>query len=302
MPGQMDDFKAATDDLVESIGVLIARIKAMRQVGEELDLLDTVEQAKLAATRAEAARDLILSIETTAEQSSQIANQASADAAQALADVLLLKAEVDFAAGNMAQIEAFLQSVEVLVDQAENAVGYTNDLRDATEAAATRAEQAAMEVTNQADAIETAFLRIEAIDANMAAAVAAADLILSTESSLLAAVYGSLYSFSFETANTSTYTVNLDETALSRVDLTAPVTNLILQSSPLSVEKAKQFTIILRQGTGSNKVNWPHTVRWAYNISPALSYGVQDEDIITLIRCGTDNFYYGFFSGGAFRA
>lgn len=64
----------------------------------------------------------------------------------------------------------------------------------------------------------------------------------------------------------------------------------------------RQFTLVLKQGTGSNLVDWPDNVRWSFGNEPALSFTPSCEDVITFMQFGGSPALYGFFNGGGIHA
>ena len=60
------------------------------------------------------------------------------------------------------------------------------------------------------------------------------------------------------------------------------------------------FTLVLRQGTGANKVVWPSAVKWGYGVPPVLSYTQGHVDVVCL-RSLDGLTWLGFFEGGGFQ-
>ena len=67
-------------------------------------------------------------------------------------------------------------------------------------------------------------------------------------------------------------------------------------------DKARQLTLLIKQGTGSNKVVWPSSIRWNNNRAPVLSYLTGRVDVITLLTYNSGASWYGFYNGGWFDA
>ncbi len=60
----------------------------------------------------------------------------------------------------------------------------------------------------------------------------------------------------------------------------------------------RNFTLVLIQGTGSNKVaNWPYQVSWNQEDVPALSYTANRADVFEFVTFDGGNTYVGFFVG-----
>ena len=64
----------------------------------------------------------------------------------------------------------------------------------------------------------------------------------------------------------------------------------------------RQITIYLTQTTGSNKVVWPASIKWANGRVPILSYGVGTVDMVSLITQDKGTTWRGVFNGGWFSA
>lgn len=95
--------------------------------------------------------------------------------------------------------------------------------------------------------------------------------------------------------------VDFSDGDIQRITLSASTTYITLVDNSAAVNKARQISLILKQGTGANKIVWDTPVKWSNGIEPILSYTQGDEDIITLVHCGNDEFYYGFLGGDTFR-
>lgn len=65
---------------------------------------------------------------------------------------------------------------------------------------------------------------------------------------------------------------------------------------------SRQITLILRQGTGSNRVAWPASIKWNNNRPPVLSYVTGRSDVITLLTNDSGASWFGFHNGSWFNA
>jgi hypothetical protein len=69
-------------------------------------------------------------------------------------------------------------------------------------------------------------------------------------------------------------------------------------SIPRGVRTA--FTLVVKQGSGANKLTWPSSVKWSYQAAPVLSYEQGAEDVIILTSYDGGLTWRGFFAGGGF--
>lgn len=97
-------------------------------------------------------------------------------------------------------------------------------------------------------------------------------------------------------------TLDLSTGTVLRAELTAPSTVIAIDGATTEVGASRYATIILRQGSGANKVEWPDYIRWSYGNPPVLSFEQGQEDVITLMNIGGDSHWYGFLSGGWIHA
>lgn len=98
-----------------------------------------------------------------------------------------------------------------------------------------------------------------------------------------------------------TVTVQVGTASLFRLDLDRDLTSIVFSGTAAQDGKYQQFTMILKQGTGSNLVEWPENVRWSFGNEPALSFSQDYEDVITFVRHAQSTVWYGFFNGGSFH-
>ena len=95
--------------------------------------------------------------------------------------------------------------------------------------------------------------------------------------------------------------LDLTTAAAFRVTLNAHVTHITFTNASGTAGSMRYITLVLRQGTGVNLVEWPSNVRWSYNQQPVLAYEKDYEDVVTLVNFGTDEYWYGFLAGGEFH-
>ena len=95
--------------------------------------------------------------------------------------------------------------------------------------------------------------------------------------------------------------LDLTTAAAFRVTLNAPTTHITFTNESGTAGSMRYITLVLRQGTGVNLVEWPSNVRWSYNQQPVLAYEKDYEDVVTLVNFGTDGYWYGFLTGGGFH-
>jgi hypothetical protein len=92
--------------------------------------------------------------------------------------------------------------------------------------------------------------------------------------------------------------LDLAKATVFRVTLNTHITQIVFTNASGEEGSSRYATLILRQGTGVNLVEWPENVRWSYGHPPVLSYEKDVEDCITLVNFGTDAHWYGFLTGG----
>ncbi|AEK81928.1 hypothetical protein [Salmonella phage 7-11] len=90
--------------------------------------------------------------------------------------------------------------------------------------------------------------------------------------------------------------------SVQRLTLNSSTTTVTIGSFSDGPDKARQLTLLIKQGTGSNKVVWPSSIRWNNNRAPVLSYLTGRVDVITLLTYNSGASWYGFYNGGWFDA
>lgn len=95
-------------------------------------------------------------------------------------------------------------------------------------------------------------------------------------------------------------TITAKDYSVFNITLTAPVTNFNFATYADPEPQARQITVMLKQGLGSQKVNWPASVKWAQGRAPTLSLEFERIDVITFLTVDGGLTYLGFFNGGWF--
>lgn len=86
--------------------------------------------------------------------------------------------------------------------------------------------------------------------------------------------------------------------------LTKPTTTITVNKTDSLTDRGTQFTLLLKQGTGSNKVvvqtSDGSPIRWPNNLQPHLSYEKGLTDMITLLTVDGGSSYFGFMSSSGY--
>lgn len=98
--------------------------------------------------------------------------------------------------------------------------------------------------------------------------------------------------------NGTTQTVNVADGSYVKINLTNPTTNLLIAPYSDVAGYARQITLEIKQGTGSNKITWPTRISWAEGRQPLLSYLAGRTDFVTLVSSDSGASFKGFFNGG----
>lgn len=80
--------------------------------------------------------------------------------------------------------------------------------------------------------------------------------------------------------------------------LTDPITQAEFVNIPTEVGRTVEVTLILKQGVGSQKVNWPSNIKWQNGREPVLSYKLDAEDIIVFTFVNGNTTPYAYFVSG----
>ncbi|QQK87888.1 hypothetical protein pSalSNUABM01_019 [Salmonella phage pSal-SNUABM-01] len=90
--------------------------------------------------------------------------------------------------------------------------------------------------------------------------------------------------------------------SVQRLTLNASTTTVTIGPFSDGADKARQLTLLIKQGTGSNRVVWPSSIRWNNARAPVLSYLTGRVDVVTLLTYNSGASWYGFYNGGWFNA
>lgn len=111
-----------------------------------------------------------------------------------------------------------------------------------------------------------------------------------------------VYEFTDRNISTTTYQIKPLDGSVQRLVLNASTTTMTFATFADGANKARQITLLLKQGTGSNRVTWPSSIRWNNGRAPVLSYLTGRVDVITLLTYDSGTSWYGFYNGGWFNA
>ncbi|MEA4022376.1 hypothetical protein VBJ55_22365 [Enterobacter hormaechei] len=148
-------------------------------------------------------------------------------------------------------------------------------------------------IPNFEDANQAAIEARAARDAAQLAQQKAEDAAASASNSSTSA----LYAFG-NVASAPTVTIPASSKTVVDVTLNAVTTQINIGAVTDPATIARQITIAVKQGTGSNKATWDSRIKWANNRKPVLSFLVGYEDFVTLITRDSGNTWTGFFNGG----
>lgn len=92
--------------------------------------------------------------------------------------------------------------------------------------------------------------------------------------------------------------IDLSDGSVFRVVLTEEDCELVFRNASSNPKRAQHFTVVLEQGTGSNKVSdWPASVRWNQSRPPILSYAIGRRDVIDFFSIDAGVTWMGFYGG-----
>ena len=88
---------------------------------------------------------------------------------------------------------------------------------------------------------------------------------------------------------TSALSLDISSAENFTATLSSPTCNISFTNIPATAGVALTFTVVLRQGSGANKVVWPTSVKWSFGREPVPSYkqGVTDTFEFTSYDNGT---------------
>ncbi|MDH1237250.1 hypothetical protein [Stutzerimonas stutzeri] len=305
MSGPLDGFVAKTTELTRQVDVLISRVKALAEVGQAYQVEDAVEQARQAAIRAEDAANSILESNVSSAEDAARAETAAGVAEARAGEVVTMHNHLAEIAQTLPTDVAFVagraDAAAISANAAQQSFAETVKAKEQALAARDQVAVGLDQVNLGVAAVAEVRESIATLNSNMAAAIASAAALQDIANQLGSAAFSSTYKFASLTP-ASSVTLDADIASIFRLNLTEVTTTVEISAVSGAADKARQLTVILRQGTGSNKVKWPTNIRWANNMAPVLSFTNGEEDVVTLLKCGNDNSYYGFFSGDSFNA
>lgn len=86
--------------------------------------------------------------------------------------------------------------------------------------------------------------------------------------------------------------------AVFEVTLTEEDTEIVFRNANSNPRLAQHFTMVLVQGTGSNKCSdWPANIRWNQSRPPILSYTIGKRDVIDFFSIDAGVTWMGFYGG-----
>lgn len=92
--------------------------------------------------------------------------------------------------------------------------------------------------------------------------------------------------------------LDLSAGSVFRVILNQEDTELVFKNANMNTSIAQHFTLVLEQGTGSNKCSgWPASVRWNQGRAPILSYAKGNRDVLDFFSIDGGATWMGFFGG-----
>lgn len=111
-----------------------------------------------------------------------------------------------------------------------------------------------------------------------------------------------VYQFADRTISGTTVALSVISGSVQRLVLNSSTTTVTITPFTDGANKARQLTLLVKQGTGSNRVVWPSTIQWNNGRAPVLSYLTGRVDVITLLTHNSGASWYGFYNGGWFNA
>lgn len=97
----------------------------------------------------------------------------------------------------------------------------------------------------------------------------------------------------------SAYSIDLKTKCVHNVVLDQPTCDMSFINANSDPDYAQHFSLVLVQSTGSNKVNWPASVRWNQNRLPILSVTAGQRDVVDFFSIDAGATWMGFFGGQA---
>lgn len=107
-----------------------------------------------------------------------------------------------------------------------------------------------------------------------------------------------VYSVNYKNITTTSYQIEPLLGTIQDITLNTATTTMTFKPFSDGANLGRQLTLLLKQGTGANKVNWPSSIKWNNNRPPVLSYVTGRVDVITLLTRNSGGTWYGFYNGG----
>lgn len=111
-----------------------------------------------------------------------------------------------------------------------------------------------------------------------------------------------VYKYYADSTTDATYEVDITDATVQMLTISASSTTITLKSPANETDLCRQLTLIVQQGTGSNKIKWPTTIKWNNGRTPVLSFERGKADVITLLTKDSGASWFGFYNGGWFDA
>lgn len=94
--------------------------------------------------------------------------------------------------------------------------------------------------------------------------------------------------------------IDVTQGACQSMTLMQPSTTVTIKAFSDPTNTCRQLTLLVKQGTGANKVVWDGKIKWNNSREPVLSYIKDKIDIITLLTIDSGVTWMGFYNGGWF--
>lgn len=221
--------------------------------------------------------------------------------------VMELAAQAAQSASDAAESAQMVEQVTELANQAAASANNAADLATNAAKAATDAKGAATQSGNSAQA--SAQNKTDAQTAATNAAQSAQTATQQAQSAVQAATdarryqIGTIYKKQVINVSSSQTSVLIDLAVATEFVLNLSNVNecqLTFANPNTADDLAQQFSILVRQVTGANKLAYPNTVKWQNNKRPVLSWDVNKEDMLTFATYNNGATWHGYFSGQGF--
>lgn len=121
-----------------------------------------------------------------------------------------------------------------------------------------------------------------------------------TDSTTFASSITASYKFLQLQPGNTTYTLSQQDASAFALTLSTNSTSISISSFTLPDFAARQITLLLTQGSGSNMVTWPSNIKWSQGRAPVLSMQAGAIDIISFMTIDNGITWLGFYNGGWF--